>query len=79
MFNNSETKLNKIITAIFAISALISLVFQVIGILSFTKTKLGKRIRKGVVSSVYDYMDESVDQACERMPQWMSKIESIDQ
>ena len=77
LVNNSDSKISKVITAIFTLSAIIGLLVQVIGLLSFTRTAVGKRIRRGVIGSMYDYMDESIEQASTRMPAWFKKIESI--
>lgn len=77
MFNNSESKLNKIITVIFALSAAIGLVCQIMSLLALTKTKLGKLVRKNLIGTMYDCMDESIDQAATRMPGMIKKMESI--
>lgn len=75
--NNSNSKLTKVVSIISTIAVVIGLFVQVIGLLSFTKTWIGKRIRKGLIGTMYDYMDESIDQAASRMPAWLKKIESI--
>lgn len=74
MLNNSESKVNKIITVIFAMSAAIGLVCQVIGILSFTKTRIGKKIRKGILKGSCAYMDDAIDVVQTRMPEWEEKL-----
>lgn len=79
LINNDNSKLSKIITAIFAISALIGLTCQVASFLALTKTKLGKKIRHNVISTMYDVMDESIDEAAERAPRWMEKLSKLDQ
>lgn len=79
VINNSESKINKILMVVFTISAIIGLVCQIMNILALTKTKLGKLVRKNLIGSVYDFMDESIDEACTRMPKWMSKLNSLEQ
>lgn len=55
---------------------LISLTYQVLGLLSMTRTKLGKRIRRSVMNIAADYMEESVDVVSDRMPAIYSKIKA---
>lgn len=77
MLNNSDSKLTKVVTIIFAISTVIGLACQIMNILALTRTKLGKLLRKNLIGTMYDCMDESIDQAASRMPAWLEKIESI--
>lgn len=77
MLNNSDSKLTKVVTIIFAISAVIGLACQIMNILALTRTKLGKLLRKNLISTMYDCMDESIDQAAIRMPGMIKKMESI--
>lgn len=75
--NNSDSKLSKLIQVIFAVSAVIGLAVQIMSLLAFTKTKLGKLVRKNLIGTMYDMVDESIDEAASRMPAWMKKAESI--
>ena len=77
--NNSESKISKFIAMIFAISALIGLTCQVTSFLALTKTKLGKKIRHNVISTMSDTCDEFIDEAVIRAPRWMEKLSKIDQ
>lgn len=74
--NNSESKLGKVLMVVFAISAIIGLFCQVASLLAFTKSRIGKHIRKGLIGATYDLFDESIDEAAERAPRWMKKIEA---
>ena len=70
-------KLNKIASALICISMIVGLFIQIMSILALTKSRIGKVIRKNLIGTMYDYMDESIDQAASRMPGFMKKIESI--
>ena len=72
--SESNSKLAKVIAIVFALSAIIGLFVQVVSLLAMTKSKIGKRIRKGVIGTLYDCMDESIDEASKRMPGWMQKL-----
>ena len=75
--SESNSKLAKVIAIVFALSAIIGLFVQVVSLLAMTKSKIGKRIRKGVIGTLYDCMDESIDEAAIRAPQWMAKLEKL--
>lgn len=75
--SDSNSKLTKIVSIIFALSAAIGLVYQIMSLLALTKTKIGKKIRGSIIGTMYDYVDESIDEAAVRMPKWMEKIEYI--
>lgn len=70
-------KLSKTVNILVAIALIVNLAVQLLSILSLTKTRIGKKIRSSIIGSMYDYMEESVDQAASRMPGMMKKIESI--
>ena len=59
---------------VMVLATIISLTYQVLGLLSMTHTKLGKRIRRSVMNTAVDYMEESVDVVSDRMPAIYSKI-----
>ena len=77
LVSNSESKLSKLIQVIFVISAGIGLITQVMSLLALTRTKLGKRVRHNVIGAMYDVMDESIDEASARAPQWMQKLSKL--
>lgn len=80
LINNSDnSKVSKIITVIFAISAAIGLFVQVLSLLAMTKSKIGKLVRKNVINAMYDTFDESIDEASKRVPGWMEKLNSLEQ
>ena len=58
------------------LATIISLTYQVLGLLSMTRTKLGKCIRRSVMNIAADYMEESVDVVSDRMPAIYSKIKA---
>ena len=70
-------KLSKIANALIRISMIVGLFIQIMSILALTKSRVGKVIRSSIIGTMYDYMDESIDQAASRMPGMMKKIESI--
>lgn len=74
--SDSNSKITKAIAIIFALSAIIGLFCQIMSLLAFTKTKLGKLVRRNIIGTMYDLVDESIDEASTRMPAWMKKIES---
>ena len=76
IISDNNSKIGKAIQVIFAISAVIGLTCQVMSLLAFTKTKLGKLVRKNLIGTMYDLVDESIDEAATRMPSWTKKIES---
>lgn len=55
---------------------LISLTYQVLGLLSMTHTKIGSKIRRRALSAAADYMEESVDVVADRLPTIYSKIKA---
>lgn len=61
---------------VMVLATIISLTYQVLGLLSMTRTKLGKRIRRSVMNTAADYMEESVDVVSDRMPAIYSKIKA---
>ena len=75
--SNSDSKLSKLIQVIFAISAVVGLVVQLLSILALTKSRIGKLVRKNVINAMYDTFDESIDEAAIRAPQWMAKLEKL--
>ena len=75
--SDSNSKITKIVAIVFALSAIVGLFVQVMSLLAFTKTKLGKLVRKNLIGTMYDMVDESFDEAASRMPAWMKKAESI--
>lgn len=74
--SDSNSKVGKVIQVIFAISVGIGLITQLLSILALTRTKLGKLVRRNIIGTMYDLVDESIDEASTRMPAWMKKIES---
>ena len=74
--SDSNSKITKAIAIIFALSAIIGLFCQIMSLLAFTKTKLGKLVRRNIIGTMYDLVDESIDEASTRMPAWTKKIES---
>lgn len=74
--SDSNSKITKIVAIVFALSAIVGLFVQVMSLLAFTKTKLGKLVRRNIIGTMYDLVDESIDEASTRMPAWMKKIES---
>ena len=76
VINDNNSKIGKVIAIVFAISAIIGLACQIMSLLAFTKTKLGKLVRRNIIGTMYDLVDESIDEASTRMPAWMKKIES---
>lgn len=77
IINNSESKINKILMAVFTISAIIGLFVQVLSLLALTKSKIGKSVRMNVIGTMYDVVDESIDEASKRMPGWMEKAKKL--
>ena len=77
VINSDNSKVSKLIAVVFVIGAVIGLAVQIMSILAFTKTKLGKLVRKNLIGTMYDMVDESIDEAASRMPAWMKKAESI--
>ena len=75
--NNSDSKLAKIVSIIFVISAIIGLFCQVMSLLALTKSRIGKKIRKNVIGVMYDVFDESIDEAATRAPRWMEKLNKL--
>ena len=75
--NSDNSKLSKLITAIFAVSASIGLFIQVVSLLAMTKSRIGKKIRRNVINAMYDMADESIDEAAARAPQWVAKLEKL--
>ena len=75
--NNSDSKLTKIVSIIFVISAIIGLFCQIMSILALTRTKLGKLVRHNVIGIMYDAFDESIDEASKRMPEWEEKLNKL--
>ena len=67
-------KLSKTVNILVAIALIVNLAVQLLSILSLTKTRIGKKIRSSIIGSMYDYMEESVDQAASRMPEWEEKL-----
>lgn len=61
---------------VMVLATIISLTYQMLGLLSMTRTKLGKRIRRSVMNTAADYMEESVDVVSDRMPAIYSKIKA---
>lgn len=79
VINDSDSKLAKIVSIIFVISATAGLFCQIMSILALTKSKLGKLVRKNMINAMYDMVDESIDQAASRMPAWMQKLGNLEQ
>ena len=76
IISDNNSKIGKVIAIVFAISAIIGLACQIMSFLAMTRTKLGKKIRHGVIGTMYDVVDESLDEAASRIPVWTKKIES---
>ena len=74
--SDSNSKITKLVAIVFALSAVVGLVVQLLSILALTRTKLGKLVRHNVIGTMYDVVDESIDEAASRMPVWTKKIES---
>ena len=75
--SESNSKLAKIVSIIFVLSAAVGLFCQIMSILALTKSKLGKLVRKNMINAMYDTVDESIDQAASRMPAWMDKLAKL--
>ena len=75
--SESNSKLTKAIAIISMITVATGLFIQVIGLLSFTDSKIGKLIRKGILRGSCRYMDDSIDVVQEKMPAWMAKLEKL--
>lgn len=76
---SDNSKVSKAIAIISMIAVGIGLLVQLLSLLAMTKSKLGKHIRRNVINAMYDTFDESIDEACTRMPKWMSKLNSLKQ
>lgn len=59
---------------VMVVATIISLTYQVLGLLSMTRTKIGKRIRRNLMNTAVDYMEESVDVVSDRLPTIYEKI-----
>lgn len=77
--SDSNSKLTKIVSIVFAVSAIIGLFIQIASLLAMTRTKIGKLVRKNVINAMYDTFDESIDEAATRAPGWMEKLSKLDQ
>lgn len=55
---------------------LISLTYQILGLLSMTRTKIGSKIRRRVLSTAANYMEESVDVVADRLPGIYEKVKA---
>ena len=74
--NNDHSAFATFAKIVMVMATIISLTYQVLGLLSITRTKLGKRIRRSVMNTAADYMEESVDVVSDRMPAIYSKIKA---
>lgn len=77
VINDNNSKIGKVIAIVFAISAIIGLACQIMSFLAMTKSRIGKKIRHNVIGAMYDVVDESIDEAAIRTPQWMTKLEKL--
>lgn len=75
--NSDNSKVSKILMVVFTISAIIGLFVQVLSLLALTKSKIGKSVRMNVIGTMYDVVDESIDEASKRMPGWMEKAKKL--
>lgn len=67
-------KLNKIANALICIFICINLVIQLFAMISLTKTKLGKAIRRAILKGSCTYMDDALDITQAKMPEWEEKL-----
>lgn len=67
-------KLSKIMNVLIVIFICFNLAVQLIAILSLTKSKLGRKIRKGILKGSCAYMDDAIDVVQTRMPEWEEKL-----
>ena len=70
-------KLNKFVSILICVALAFNLVIQLVALISLTKTKLGKLIRKSILKGSCMYMDDSIDVVQEKMPEWEKKLETI--
>lgn len=61
---------------VMVLATIISLTYQVLGLLSMTRTKIGAKIRRHVMNTAVDYMEESVDVVSDRLPMIYNKIKT---
>ena len=77
--NSDNSKVSKLIAIVFAISAIIGLVCQIVSLLALTKSKIGKHIRQSLIGTMCDMFDETIDEASKRVPGLMEKLSKLDQ
>ena len=58
------------------IMTIISLGTQLMGVLAFTKTRIGRRIRRNTMDVVMDFAEDSIDVTAERLPTIYKKMEA---
>lgn len=67
-------KLSKIMNVLIVIFICFNLAVQLIAMISLTKTKLGQKVRKGILKGSCAYMDDAIDVVQTRMPEWEEKL-----
>lgn len=72
--SESNSKLAKVIAVVSVIAVVFGLFMQVIGLLSFTNTWIGKRIRRVILKGSCNYMGDAIDITQTHMPEWEEKL-----
>lgn len=67
-------KLSKAMNVLIVIFICINLVIQLIALISLTKTKIGKTIRRAILKGSCTYMDDAIDITQAKMPEWEEKL-----
>lgn len=74
--NNDHSAFATFAKIVMVMATIVSLTYQVLAMLSMTRTKIGVKIRRHVMNTAVDYMEESVDVVSDRMPAIYSKIKA---
>ena len=70
-------KLNKIANALICIALIINLVIQLTAMISLTKSRIGKKIRRAILKGSCEYMGDAIDITQAKMPEWEEKLSKL--
>lgn len=76
--DSDKSRFSKVIKVLMIVVLAWQLIMQAYAFLSFTRTKIGSRIRKGFMHTILDYADDSMDVVSERAVPLMRKYSAYE-
>ena len=73
---NDHSAFATFVKVMIVIMTIVSLGTQLMGILAFTKTRIGRHIRRNTMDVMLDFAEDSIDVTAERLPTIYKKMEA---